>query len=303
MRILVTGANGLVGSAACAAVARAGHDAIALVRPGSDRTLLEGIAATIREAAFPEPGAVRAALAGIRPDAIIHAAAVPSGGRPDLALALRVTVEGTRTLLAESVRAGVPRLVLVSSMSAHPANRAVYGGTKWMQERLVREGSATAVIAKPSLVYGPQPRGVFHRMVALLRRLPVVPLVGDGLAPQRPVHVDDLAEALATLATREGLGGRTYMLGGAEELPFRDFLARIATLLGRRPLMVPVPLPVCRVIALAGELALPSPPLTFDQIEGIARAVPCDISAARADFGFAPRSLGDGLRDALAGLR
>jgi hypothetical protein len=61
---------------------------------------------------------------------------------------------------------------------------------------------------------------------------------------------------------------------------------------GRGKILVPVPLPICRVMALSGQVLTASPPLTMDNIEGISNARRPDIEPARRDLGFSPRAFG-----------
>lgn len=303
LRVLVTGANGFVGSAICRALAAAGHTAIALVRPSADRGLLPAMVETV-QGDFSDPAQHARILLEARANAVIHAAAVVSVGVPNLAESLRVNVEALRHFLAAARANGVERWVQISSMSAHPGNKAVYGGTKWLADRGLEECGIAWTILRPSIIYGPQRRGIFHRMVETLRKLPLVPCVGSGLEPMRPVHVDDVAGAAVAALTRPEAIGGTYMLGCAEEMNFRDFVrATVIAVKGRAPLLVPVPLPLCRIIALGGQLVLEKPPMTLDNVDGVAQAQALDIGPAVRDLGFAPRSYAVGLKECLdAGL-
>lgn len=303
LRVLVTGANGFVGSAICRKLAVAGHSAVALVRPSADLELLPKTAEMVK-GDFSDPGQHPRILGEARANAVVHAAAVVSVGVPNLAESLRVNVDALRHFLSAARNSGVERWVQISSMSAHPANKAVYGGTKWLADRELETSGIPWTILRPSIIYGPQRRGIFHRMVETLRKLPLVPCVGSGLEPMRPVHVDDVAAAaVAALARPASIGG-TYMLGCTEEMNFRDFVrATVIAVKGRSPLLVPVPLPLCRIIALGGQLLLDKPPMTLDNVDGVAQAQALDIAPAARDLGFAPRSYAVGLKECLdAGL-
>jgi NADH dehydrogenase len=289
MKVLVTGANGFVGSALCREALRRGHECLALVRPASSRSLVPARATEVH-GDFTN-GAVMADILGERqPDAIIHAGAVVSNGRPNLERAWRVNVEGTRSLLRAAEGAGVQRWVQISSMSAHPANRSVYGGTKLACDAVVRSGAIDWTILRPSLVYGPGQRGIFHRMRTMIRQLPVVPLLGSGSEPMRPVHVDDVAWAALEALERPGAVRGTYCLGGPEDWTFRTLVGKLASAEGRRPMLLPIPMPLCRVGALLGEVLLEDTPVSTDNLEGITSAQPVDITAAESDLGFVPRA-------------
>ncbi len=295
LRILVSGANGFVGSAICRVLSERGHTVVPLVRRGAELDLLPaGLEPAHGE--FHDAASIRGVLRETRPDVVVHAAAVVSMGKPDLDLSMRINVEGTRTFAAEASAAGVARWIQISSMSAHAANRSVYGGTKYLADEEVRRGAPSWTILRPSIIYGPAPRGIFHKLTRLLAKLPAVPLVGSGAEDMRPVHVDDVATAVAEAIDRPESIGREYMLGCLEPMSCRDFFRETARAVrGREPALIPVPLWMCRIIAAVGEALLPAPPMTLDNVEGVTRAQPVDPAPAVRDLGFAPRRYAEGL--------
>lgn len=298
MRILVTGANGLAGSAIVRQALAGGHEPVALIRPGADTRFLPPAAQLLR-ADFTRDGEASGLLAEANPDALIHCAAVVSTGRPDLEESLRVNVEGTRRLLAAAEDARVHRWVQISSMSAHPRNRSIYGGTKRIQEQAVRTGPIPWAVLRPGLIYGPQKRGIFARLAAIIANWRVIPLPGGGREPAAAVHVEDFAVAAVEAATREEAAGQCFELGGPEIWTFRRLVEEMAAVLKRRPLLVPMPLPLCRLAAIAGEALLTQPPLTTDNLEGIVEARWPETSPARDLLGFAPRPFAAGFRQCL----
>lgn len=282
-----------------AAAAQRGLETVGLVRAGSPRKMLGGLAVRVEEGTFHDPAAAQRLLRRIRPDAIIHCAAVVSSGTPDLNLSWRVNVEGTGTLAREARRRGVLRFIHISSMSAHPGNKAVYGATKLASEDGLRQTGMRFTILRPSLIYGPAKRGIFYKMTRLVAGLPVVPLVGGGKEPVRPVHAEDVAAAALEAIEADWAQGNTYELGGPEDWTLRDMIVAMRRLMGKRPLTFPLPLPLCRIGAAVGETLLREPPLTTDNLEGIARARRFTIDAARRDLAFNPRSFDEGFRQCL----
>lgn len=289
MRVLVTGANGLVGSALCRALLRNGHTPVAFAREGSNTQLIP-MQAIPAAGDFTLPKDVQRAMDEHTPEAIFHAGAIVSSGRPNLAESRRVNVLATRQLARFAAQFGVHRFLHVSSMSAHSGNSSIYGGTKYEAELALHEvAPAGLTIFRPSVVYGATGRGVFHRLQQVLRKMPIIPIVGNGQEPCRPVHADDLAEAFCAALAQPASVGRTYMLGGPENWTFREMLAELLRRMGLRKPVVPLPIPLCRMIAAAGEAMTDQFPLTTDNVDGLVSAQPMDISLAKADLGFQPR--------------
>lgn len=298
MRVLVTGANGFVGSGLCRVLESSGHQVLALVREGANTELITP-RVDILFGDFTRRASMRELLTAHQPDAIVHAASIVSNGRPDLESSIRINVTGTAVLAEEARRGGVLRWIQISSMSAHADNRSIYGGTKFLQEAVVRENAPPWTILRPSLVYGATRRGIFHRMTRLLDRLPVVPMVGFGNEPMRPIHVEDLAQAVDSALGHRASVSQTYDIGGPEDWTFLQMVLAMRRMLGRNRVVLPVPLPVCRLLALAMESVLPNPPITSDNVEGITRARRPDIEPARRDLDHAPRPFEEGFRECL----
>ena len=125
-------------------------------------------------------------------------------------------------------------------------------------------------------------------------------MIGNGAESIRPVHRDDVAMACIAALERPSTVGHVYMLGGPGETTFRDIVRMMRRRLGRSPTLVPIPMPLCRVAAIAGELLFEDPPLTTDNLEGLSRAPFCDPTLAIRDLGFSPRSFEQGFEECLA---
>lgn len=292
-RVLVTGAGGFIGAAICRALLARGDEVHGMTRRASARD--EGVIA--HTADLNEPASVRAAFRASMPNAVIHCAAVLPLNRPDPALSEAVNVAGTHAVVEACLEVGCRRLIHISSMSAQPDNRAVYGATKRRSEEVVRGCELNWTIFRPSLVYGRDERSVFAKMVQLARKLPVIPVLGSGREPVRPVHVDDVAAAVLRVLDAPATFGKTYCLGGKDAMTVRDMFRQLAVALGRKPLLVTVPMPIARLLATLMEAVMANPPFTHDNLEGVEKAAPVDIDDAVRDFGFAPRAFGDGLRE------
>ena len=119
MKILVTGANGFIGSHVTAALAGRGHLVRCLAQPGTPLGNLAGLEVEIVEADVRDLHALERASAD--QEAIVHLAAVPSDWAPaDLIHA--VNVGGTRNLVDAALGAGCRRLVLMSSLAVHASS-------------------------------------------------------------------------------------------------------------------------------------------------------------------------------------
>lgn len=208
--------------------------------------------------------------------ALIHLAADTAGtGMPP----------GAEEAALRALRAALPAdapLLFASSQSAARDAPSAYGRAKWELEQVALAIGATPV--RIALVVGGEERGLFGRLCATLRRLPVRPV----LLPQpltQPLHVDDVAEALLRAALSPQCG--VLALAGPP-MPFGTLLARIARArAGRAAPPVPVPLPLLLAMLRLGE-RLTGRVLGAAQLEGLSRTRALPNDGLRR-LGMAPR--------------
>ncbi len=293
MKLLVTGASGFVGSHVARGASARGDEVRCLVRAGSDRALLAGVPATIVVGDIGDAASLSAAVRDV--EAIVHCAATTSETSPDYAASRRTNVDGTRNVLEACAVQSLRRFVLVSTQSANEQNTSAYGRTKLEAERIVAASGVPFTIVRPSTVYGPGARGLFAKMGRYVARLPVIPIIGNGRQTFRPIYVGDLVTAILTCLDADAAAGKTYDLGGPDGVTFERFIDGIGEALGRKPMKVRVPVPICVGLARMLAMVAKNPPLTVDNIVGLTQMRECDISEAQRDLGFAPIPFREGI--------
>lgn len=308
MKILVTGANGFLGSHVCRRLLGARHTVRAFVRPTSTTTALAGLAVDQVTGDVTDRASLDRALDGV--DYVIHAAADVSDWGRDVTTQMRVNVEGTRHVAQACLAQGVRRLVHVSSVAAigipddarHPADESFRfnlegsGLTYHLSKRRAEEEvlaqiarGLNAVIVNPASLKGPhgaQYRGA--EIVRSVRRARVVPYFTGGISV---VHVENVAEGIIH-ALERGVSGQRYVLGG-ENVSFRAMAERTAQALGLQRRFVPFP-PVLTGLARLllepwARLQQRRPYITYAMHHCASRFQYYDSTKARASFGYAPR--------------
>jgi UDP-glucose 4-epimerase len=182
----------------------------------------------------------------------------------------RINVEGTRRLLDRAARAGVRRVVFVSSVKAvdeggpdevdetvapHPST--AYGRSKLEAEGLVqaagvRAGFATVCLRLP-LVYGPGQRGNLQRMMAAIDRGRFPPLPDTGNR-RSMVHVENVAQALILAGRHPAAAGQTYFVTDSRPYSSREIYDAMRSALGRPARRWRVPASAFRALAAMGDL-------------------------------------------------
>lgn len=201
------------------------------------------------------PQSVARAVAGS--DMVVNLVGILSGDFE------RVQHQGAANVAQAARDAGVKALVHVSAIGADPDSPSAYGRSKAAGEAAVKAAFPHATILRPSIIFGREDQ-FLNRFAKLIGMAPVVPV----MAPQtlfQPVYVADVAHAIAKAVENADLhGGKTYELGGPQQISMMDLNRWIASAIGRaaKPL-VPVPTPVASLIAAFGFL--PGAPITRDQ--------------------------------------
>ena len=294
MRVLVTGGTGVVGQAAVDALVARGHQVRLFSRKASEdaRDFPTGVE--------PHPGNVAdaASIAGAADDCevVLHCAGIVDETPPDITFQ-RVNVEGTRNVLEEARRAGVDRVVYVSSLGAD-RGESPYHASKRDAEALVRDWSGRWTILRPGNVYGPGDE-VVSLLMKMVRTLPVVPVVDQGDQQFEPIWAGDLGEAIAKTVERADLDGRVLELAGSDRTSMNDLIERLSRLTNRAPARIPVPGFLASLGARVADLVGLSTPINESQLTMLREENVIERpggNALTSVFAITPTPLDEGLK-------
>ncbi|MGR2737825.1 complex I NDUFA9 subunit family protein [Billgrantia sp. Q4P2] len=205
----------------------------------------------------------------------------------------QVHVEGAGRLARLAQAHGVQTFIQLSGIGASPSSRSRYVRARGRGEAAVIDAYPKAVILRPSVMFGPD--DAFLSRLADLTRLPVIPLFGHGDTNLQPVHVVDVARAIARLLGATPPARRLFELGGLDILRYREVLELVMAHLKRERTLLSVPFPLWHLAALLAS-PLPGPPLTRDQVTMMAADNTVGEGVGTfADLDILPRSLRDAL--------
>lgn len=293
--ILVTGASGFVGRHMVPALIDAGHRVVAMVRTPTSGELVSGrlraeqrLNLELRSGDVTRPESLAPAFAGV--DGVLHLVAIPRDFRDGADLRL-INTEGTRAVVAAMKAAGVRRLVHMGAMGVADYPSLHYASSKARAEALVADSGLDWTILKPSLQFGPGD-GFFNIIADLVRMSPgVVPVPGDGSARFQPIHVDDVARVAVASFADPGTVGEHYDLGGPRYWTYREITQEVLRAMGRRRAILPMPVPLIRLVAGAAERVRFPFPVATDQLRQLRLDNIAALDVIPTRFGFQPRAM------------
>jgi NADH dehydrogenase len=192
---------------------------------------------------------------------------------------------------------GVRRLVHLGALGVEDREELHYAKSKARAEAAVRASGLDWTILRPSLQFGPGD-GFFNIVADLVRvPLPVVPVPGSGRSRFQPIHVADVARCVRLALERPTTIGEALDLGGPRTWTYREITGEVARSLGKRRLIVPVPIPLISLAAGVAELLrLRVFPVATDQLRQLALDNVTDAASVPRAFGFDPRTMEGELR-------
>jgi NADH dehydrogenase len=297
--ILLTGANGFVGSHTLPALLDAGHKVVALVRdPKAGDAVLarlpESARANVsfRSGDVTKPETLPAALASV--DTVVHLVAIARDLDNGASLRL-VNTEGTRNVVTAAQAAGVTRFVHLGALAVVDEPDLHYGSSKAKGMAIVRESGLRWTILAPSLLFGPRD-GFFNILAGLVRMSPgIVPITGSGAARFQPLAIADLARAITMAVADDATIGREFPLGGPRYWTYKEIVAEVLRGMGKKRVLVPMPVALIKLVAGVSEaIRLPFPVAT-DQLRQLRLDNIGPVDSVKTGFGFDPRPMEGGL--------
>jgi uncharacterized protein YbjT (DUF2867 family) len=202
-----------------------------------------------------------------------------------------VDVRGNQRLLAAARTAGVGNYCYFSGVGAGPDGRYHWLRSKWRAEEAVRSSGLRYTILRPSVVYGPGDHAL-NRLVKLARRLPFLPVAGDGTQRIQPVFFDDVATACVESLSSGSTTDQTLEIGGPDVLTMDEVLTAILEVTGANKPLVHTPLGLLRAAAAIAELLpMQRRPLNRDAVGFISMEALADngpLLAALPDLRLTP---------------
>jgi NADH dehydrogenase len=297
LKVFVTGATGFVGSYVVKELLKQGLEPVLFSRQLSTRHNYEPkqlsapsfIAGDILDSVSLGKG-----MSGC--DAVIHLVGIiRETGRNTF---MNVHYKGTQHVVDAALSAGIQRFIHMSAEGTKPHALSQYHKTKFMAEEYLKSSGLNYTILRPSMLFGHGDKS-FSILADLVRKAPVIPVVGDGNYKWQPVSVRNVAELFVLSLRNEKANNKMYEIRGAQIFTYNEVLDIIMDIIGVKRPTVHIPVQLAKPIISVLEKILPSPPLTSDQLIMLLDNYDHHIDDVMTDFNINLIPFEKGLREYL----
>jgi uncharacterized protein YbjT (DUF2867 family) len=281
MRLLVTGGSGFLGGYVLGEAVRRGHETVGLARSAAAARAVTDHGAQPITGDLDAAGQLGQIFAAARCEVLVNLASLGFGHGP--------------AIVAAAQQAGLRRAIFVSTTAVTTTLAAPTKRVRLAAEQQIRDSGLDWTILRPTMIYGAPGDRNLSRLLALLARVPVLPVPGGGHL-QQPVHVADVADAVIAAAERPETAGSCYDIAGPEPLAFAKLVRISARAVASRTRFVPVPLTPLVTVARGYERLSHRPRIRAEQLLRLAEDKAFAIGDAARDLGYAPRPFAAGIR-------
>ena len=318
MKVFITGATGFIGSHLADALLEDPQNEVRCLVRSDLKWLREKDVVPVKGDLHDLP-ALKKGLEGA--DVVFHLAALVKAPKPDIFY--RTNVEATENIIRMAQKAGVPKMVVLSSLAAagpsfqHPVTEAdpmlpvsMYGQSKKQMEEMIHRVAGpndSITILRPPAVYGPREENILSFFKIANRG--ICPIVGSGATNRiSMVHVADVVQGLLLAWDQTEAGVHTYFVSGPEVYTWNEIKDATAHALGKRLITLPLPPKVVSLVGAftetAGSLIGSYPIMNRDKAREMTLQWTCSIQKIQRELGYKPvYGIGEGLTDTISWYR
>lgn len=295
MKIVVTGAAGLVGQNLVVMLRESGYtDVVAIDKQSANLALMArlnpGVVTVAADLAQPGPWTQH--FAGTDVAVLLHA---QIGGK-FAEVFERNNLLATRRVLQAIRDQAVPFAVHVSSSVVNSVADDCYTNTKKAQEKMVLESGIACCVLRPTLMYGWFDPKHFGWLARFMERAPVFPVPGHGRYMRQPLYERDFCRAIQWCIEHRP-AGEVYDLVGNERIDYIDIIRAIRDVKGLRTPIVRLPYGLFDAMLRIYALFSRRPPFTSAQLKALTAGDHFTGVDIERTFGFKPTPFAEGIRE------
>ncbi len=289
MKIAVTGASGFVGRNFVKALLQTNHHIVSLVHRGKpEYPGFDNISS--REIDIHNSESINNALKDV--DIVFHLVGIITETKSQTFK--NTVITGTKNIVTACQKNGVKKIIYLSALGTSEKGVTKYYQSKWAAEETVRYSGINYIILRPSAIFGEDDKFV-NMLVDMIKRSPIIPVIGNGLYMMQPIYVEDLTNIMVQCLNNEKALNQTIEIGGPEQLSFRAIIALLRKMINKKRANVYIPIWMAKMGAFILEIFMKPSPVTRDQIKMLVAGNICSCNELQRIFNVELTTLKDGI--------
>ncbi len=236
--IILTGVNSFLGNRFIQKLKKS-YYIKCLVRPNSKRTKYSNV--KYSEIDFLNPVFKKSMFNNIF--AVIHILSIKSSNHPDI---FRINVDFTKKLVEAALLYKVKKFIYISSETVQLPGKDCYTKSKKKAEKEVAIHN-NHLILRPTVIYGKKNKSDIGFLIALIKHIPIVPIIGKGKQLIQPISVEDVVKCIDS-GLLHNISG-IHLIAGQNSLRYREIIKVISMALGKNTTVIRIPFAIGYVIA------------------------------------------------------
>lgn len=259
MKIAITGGTGFIGGHLAENLSAKKHRLVLVARGYDQRNSSVRLLPRSQFVGIGLSDPARLAEAFENCEAVAHCAGISYESEEQTFEA--VHVEGTASVVSAAKSAGVKRILLISSFAARPDCKSPYLESKFAAEQIVRDSGLEYTICRIGLVYGAGDH-LLNNLSHLLFTLPVISSIEAKSQYVYPLAIEDLVKIMEAALIEGRLSEQTVAVLGPDKLSMNECIRRVAKIIGKSPVIMPLPVIAHYGLARLMEKTMKLPLLT-----------------------------------------
>ena len=303
--VIITGANGFVGSNLCKELLNNGYQVKALHRKGSNIKTLEGLSVKLVEGDICDIESLTKAFQGC--DGVFHIAALFRQAKNPDKVYWDINLEGVKNVFDVAIKEGVQKIIHCSTVGVHshipnpPATEEedyrpgdIYQETKAAGEKLALEyfkaNKIKGAVIRPAMIWGQGDERTLKLFKGIATRK--FPLIGNGKTLLHWILVSDLARSFRLCYEADLNNGEVFIISGQESVEIQRLYNEIAAAFNVKPPRFKIPaLPIQVLGSIVEAICIPlgiEPPIYRRRVDFFTKTRCFDSSKAKKLLGFKP---------------
>ena len=198
-------------------------------------------------------------------------------------------------------KAGVNRLTLIGSTGMFSKYRK-YAEEYIELEKKVDESGLDYTVIRPTMIYGNHLDENIHKLVKIVDRFRIFPVLGSGENLLQPIYAEDLARVILNAHRSQIAIGEKYNVAGDHPLAFNEIIEEIIRTLNSKTYMFHIPKIISLVLGRLGDV-IPNNLVNYERVQRLAEDKDFEYDKAAEELGFDPMPFEEGIELEVEALR